>query len=85
MNIPFIIKIVPVDETPPENLSPQNVAEFLARKKADAFDTPDENETLITADTIVSRESELLGKPSDEKDAFKILHKLPLTWPAERT
>lgn len=71
------ITSVDVDETPPIGLPHDQVAEFLARKKADAWiGTLQDDQVLITADTTVLINDELLNKPEDEVDAFRMLRKL---------
>lgn len=66
-----------IDESFPETLSNTEVAEFIANKKADAYlQLMAENDLIITADTIVCVEDEILGKPKDAADARRILAKL---------
>ncbi len=54
------------------------VAEYLARRKAAAY--PAENlkddEVLVTADTVVVHNGQVLGKPADRNEAVAMLHKL---------
>lgn len=53
------------------------VPEFLAEKKARAYvDLLDSFTILITADTIVSTDSEILNKPADEVEARYMLNLL---------
>lgn len=74
LDIPFEIEIKEVDETFPENLRGEKAALYLAGKKADAFnDELDDNMLIITADTIVCINDEVLGKPVDFDDAVRIL------------
>lgn len=73
MKINFKVMTKDVDESYPENLSPREVAEYIATKKAKAFDSQINNEILITADTIVAVDDEILGKPVDAVDAFRML------------
>ena len=54
---------------------------FLALKKAQAsFETYNDNDnknvTVIAADTIVYKDGEIMGKPADRKEAFRMLNKL---------
>ena len=78
MGLHFKVVTKPTDEVYPDGLVPKEVAEFLSRQKADAFDEKDfaENTLIITADTVVTLEGEILGKPSDRKDATAILNQL---------
>lgn len=73
-------QIIPTDvrEAYPEGISPLAVAIFLAEMKADSFDTSrmDDRTIIIAADTIVSLEGEILGKPGNYKEAMIMLEKL---------
>ncbi len=71
----FSIKSPDVDETPPPGLSPKEVPEHLAVKKALAVQAPD-GTVVLAADTIVLLDGDILGKPADEEDAVRILHRL---------
>jgi septum formation protein len=65
---------VDVDETPPPGLPDDEVAEHLARKKAEAWTgTLATDQVLITADTTVLINDHLLNKPLDEADARRML------------
>ncbi len=64
-----------VDETYPADLPLQEVPAFLARLKSQAFGRAlDRDELLITADTVVLCNHQLLGKPADAGDAVRMLH-----------
>lgn len=77
MGIHFDIKIKQVNEIYPSNLKGTQVTDFLAKLKASAFkDEIKKNELIITADTIVWFNDQVLGKPSDEEDAINMLIKL---------
>ena len=66
-----------VDETPPEGLAPERVAEQLALRKAVKVAGRVALGTIIGADTVVvSAQGELLGKPVDGPDAVRILKTL---------
>jgi septum formation protein len=76
MGISFVVKTKDVEESFPPNLNPEEVAVYIAEKKAKAFISELDDELLITSDTIVCLGNEIIGKPKDEKDAFRILTKL---------
>lgn len=76
MGIDFKVVLRDVDESYPAGLSPSDIAVYIAEKKAKAFDEVIENEIVITADTIVSLEGKILGKPDNEAHAFEILSDL---------
>lgn len=60
-----------IDETYPENLSSDEVPLFLSRLKAAAYrDTMTANELVLTADTVVVVDDMILGKPSNEAEAY---------------
>lgn len=67
-----------IDETFPENLKAEDVAEFISREKAAAyFDVIMPGQIIITADTVVICDGEVLGKPhGGEKAAADMLRKL---------
>ena len=64
-----------LDESYPEGLPMEEIPQYISRKKADAY-TIGPDELLITADTIVYLDGEVLGKPVDEADAIRMLRKL---------
>ena len=64
-----------LDESYPEGLSMEEIPQYISRKKAAAY-TLKEDELLITADTIVYLDGEVLGKPADEAEAKEMLRKL---------
>ena len=64
-----------IDESYPEGLTMEEIPQYISRKKAAAYSlNPDE--LLITADTIVWLDGEVLGKPADEAEARQMLRKL---------
>ena len=68
---------IEVDETFPPGLDKFAIPIFLAEKKSSAYPgILNENTILITADTIVWFEGEVIGKPSGVKDAYNILSRL---------
>lgn len=76
IGIPFQVRVQEgIDESYPEGLSAADIPIHISRKKASAY-TLQENELLITADTIVYLDGEVLGKPVDEEDACQMLAKL---------
>ena len=76
MNLPYELLLKEVDESFPADLALEKVAEYIAEKKSAAFDEVLDNAVLITADTVVLIDAEILGKPADETDAFAMLSKL---------
>jgi septum formation protein len=78
IGIQFEVKVREVDEQWPPHLHREEIPIYLSALKAAAFE-PSElgpNNILITADTIVLLNSEVVGKPRDRADAIEILEKL---------
>lgn len=77
LNLDFEIRLKDVEEIYPENLQAEEITNYLAELKANAFeDELNPNEILITSDTIVWHRNKALGKPKDYEDAFQILKSL---------
>ncbi len=78
LNVPFSVRTLDdIDETYPEALTCKEVPEYLSKKKAAAYaDLIKPNTLLITADTIVCLDGEVLGKPADEEEAFDMLSRM---------
>lgn len=72
----FTVKVKDTNEDFPKIMPAQEVPAFLARKKAEAFRQELENEIVLTADTIVVVDNEILNKPKDELEASQMLRKL---------
>ncbi len=69
---PFVI--FGIDESYPSDLKGEEVALFVAKKKAAAYkEHIRDNRLIITADTIVSTAEGVLGKPQDEQAARDML------------
>ena len=73
MNIDFRIVLKEVDESYPDNLTPEEIAVYIAEKKANAFDEIVGDEIVLTADTIVCIDNQILGKPDDAEHAIEML------------
>ncbi len=77
MDIPFEVRIIPVEENYPEEYQGARISEFIALKKAMAFkEQIQDGELIITADTIVTLDGEVLGKPAGKVHAAEMLNKL---------
>jgi len=75
LNLKYEIRTSQIEETYPKNLKGHQVTDFLAELKAKSF-VLSKDEILISSDTIVWLEKEVIGKPKNNKDAFVILKKL---------
>ena len=72
-----VIRLKEVDESYPDSLSGPAVAEYVTRKKAKAYlDDLENHDILITGDTVVICDEEVLGKPKSDEEAKAMLHKL---------
>ena len=65
------------EERYPADLAADKVAEYLSQLKSEAYPYPlNEGDILLTADTVVIAEGEILGKPKDNADAERMLKML---------
>ena len=77
LDLDFEVRLKDTEEIYPETLKAEEITNFLAELKANAFEGEiAENELLITSDTIVWLNGKALGKPKDYDDAFAILKSL---------
>ena len=74
----FGFRIIPsdCDETIKEKLSPEETVKELAERKALSVLEKNENSVVLGCDTVVALGDEILGKPSDREDAFKMIKAL---------
>lgn len=80
LELDFEIRLKEIEEIFPLELKAGQITDYLARLKATAFEGElNENEILITSDTIVWHNDKALGKPKDKEDAFAILKSLSNT------
>ena len=77
MDLHYTIRLKEIEEIYPEHLQAEEITNFLAELKASAFENElNENDVLVTSDTIVWLNGKALGKPKDYDDAFQMLQKL---------
>jgi len=76
LGLKFDVEIKTVEESYPPTMRGAAVALYIATKKAEAFHLRSDKELVITADTIVSIDDVILGKPADYEEAFKMLTRL---------
>ena len=77
LDIPFEVIIHEVDESFPDGMAMEEIPVYLSKVKAAPFvDEVDDRTIVITADTIVWIEGEVLGKPNDYEHAYEMLRKL---------
>ena len=78
LGIDYEVKTLPdIDESFPGGLSEVETATYIARAKADVYrNIMQSDELIITADTIVWLDGEVMGKPVDNEDARRMLRAL---------
>lgn len=78
LGIPFKVRILfGIDESYPDSLRGEDIVRYISRNKANAYrSSMANNELLITADTIVYSEGQVMGKPKDPDDARRMLMNL---------
>ena len=78
LGIDFKVRtLLGIVESYPAELKGEEIAKFIARKKAyDYRESMLPSELIITADTLVTLNGEELGKPHSVEDAKDMLHKL---------
>ncbi len=73
--IPFAVQVADIDETIDPARPPYEEVARVSRKKAEAIPRAGDD-VVIAADTIVVCDGKILGKPTDEADAFRMLRLL---------
>lgn len=78
LDIPFDVRVIDgIDESFPHDLLTKDIAGYIAKKKADAYQqTMAADELIITADTIVILGQKVMGKPKDAAEAVGMLQEL---------
>ncbi|MBO5836493.1 MAG: septum formation protein Maf [Oscillospiraceae bacterium] len=73
--VPFTVRVAEVSEDMDRSADPAGQVALVSRRKAEAIcRTPED--VVIAADTIVVCQGEILGKPKEEADAFRMLRLL---------
>lgn len=72
----FVIEKPDVDESFPADMPVDQVARYLAAKKAEYFRLKIRDEIIVTADTVVILFNKILNKPQDRKEAIDMLSSL---------
>jgi septum formation protein len=78
LGLAFDVCVIPgIDESHPDGLSPEKIPCFIAHRKAAAYmPRMKEKDLIITADTVVVLDGEILEKPADRDDAVRMLKRL---------
>lgn len=78
LGIDFEVRVLPdIEENYPPTLPVSQIAQYIAKEKAQAYrEVMTVDQLIITADTVVVAAGEVMGKPVDADDAFRMLRKL---------
>lgn len=78
LGLPYEVRVLAdIDESYPAMLCGEDIPLYISKKKAEAYiETLQPDELLVTADTIVWLDGQVLGKPADEAEARAMLHAL---------
>ncbi len=76
LDLDFKIQVKAIDETYPSHLTHSQITDYISQQKAAAFNNLQQNEILITSDTIVWLNEAALEKPKNTEHAKEMLRKL---------
>lgn len=76
LDLDFTIQVKEVNEIYSSELKNSEITEYLSILKASVFNDLQENDILITSDTIVWKDEKALGKPKDFEEAKEMLRNL---------
>ena len=82
LGIDFTVKVIGgIDESWPRELKGQDIPLYISREKAAPYkESIGPDELVITADTIVYVDGQVLGKPADKADARRMLRLISGRW-----
>lgn len=81
LEIPFKVRLKSVEEVFPATLRAEEISNFLAELKARPFaNALQDNEILVTSDTVVWHKGKSLAKATDKKEAHQMLRTLSGDW-----
>ena len=72
----FTVEKPDIDESFPHDLPPEQVARYVAEKKAEFFRLTIKDEIVLTADTVVLLKNSILNKPANRAEAIMMLSSL---------
>jgi septum formation protein len=76
LSVPFTVVPASIEETPLPAEDPERYAVRVAREKGVEVASRISHSVVLSADTVVTIDGEILGKPADETDAVRMLQKL---------
>ena len=77
-NLGLTFDVIPadIDETPLQNETPENLVNRLSTQKAAAIAAQHPDALVIAADTVVTLDSDVLGKPVDKEESKRFTQHL---------
>ncbi len=79
LGIPFKVLVIQgIDESYPDTLPACEIAEYISVKKAEPYrgSLVGTDNVVLTADTVVVLGNDIMGKPADEQEAYRMLREL---------
>ncbi len=76
LGLEFTIQLKEIEEVYPDHLMAEEISDYLAELKANAFSELNPNEILVTSDTIVWHNNKALGKPKTKEEAKHMIASL---------
>src|SRR5262245_17357344 len=76
LGYPFTVIPSSIDESPQSGEDPRSFVIRVAREKGMEVASRVSKSIVLAADTIVTIDNEILGKPADEVDAIRMLKRL---------
>lgn len=74
LDLPFDIRVIETEENFPAEMPVEEVAVYLAKIKGEAhLSQLAQNELVLTSDTVVISDNQILGKPKSREEALKML------------
>ncbi|MCY9658993.1 Maf family protein [Paenibacillus chondroitinus] len=77
LGLPYIIRVSDADETVEGKITPSELVEVLSVRKAstvrEMLESSEKHGIIVGSDTVVVLHHEVLGKPVDEEDSFRML------------
>lgn len=73
LGVDFQLVKIDIEENYPSHLQKEEITDFLCQLKAEHADFTNENDVIITCDTIVWHDGKALGKPKNADEAFEII------------
>ena len=72
----FSVRTPDIDESFPVSMPADQIPAYLAERKARVFETVLTHEVVLSSDTVVVLQHEILNKPADRSDAIRMINML---------